>query len=305
MDRRRERKELQRELASLEQQIPQLETDLRQASIGLGHELWRIGKERFAAFRATPRLNDIDAAVSQLEAKQSDVDRTFGERNDQYQQWLAGWQEEAARRDAELNAANQAVAESLAELAKAKEEVIAALASRAESLTIAAQRATELAAEARTEPKDDFWERFGAFLEDVEAQSKQLKVPIPELADRIAARAAAQQSLAAAIGRQAEAAARVQESKKERAEKDGAHGEVQRVYQQAQAAHRAEVDKIRSQAPPQHADLGRQYIETPDAPQFTPAPPPLASARAALDRLTQTRSSIAQKRQRLAELEAS
>jgi hypothetical protein len=46
-------------------------------------------------------------------------------------------------------------------------------------------------------------------------------------------------------------------------------------------------------------------LETKDAPQFAPAPPQLSTAKAALDKLSLAKATIAQKRQRLSELEAS
>jgi hypothetical protein len=305
LQRRKERKEIQHDLAVLEQQIPQLETDLRQATQGLGQELWRLGKEQLGAFRATPRLNDIDAGVKALEEKQSGVDREFGEKNDKYNQWLAGWQDQAGKFDAELAAATSALADAEAQLTHAKQAVIAALASRADRLTAAAQKATELAAEARTDPQDDFWSRYTGTLDAFVVQIEESKQPIPELSDLLATRSAAREAVAAATIRRDQAAAAVQASKAERTRMDAEHAEVQRVYQQAQAAHRAEVDKVKSQAPPLYGDLGRQYLETKDSPQFAPAPPQLSTAKAALDKLSLAKATIAQKRQRLSELEAS
>ncbi|QOV92159.1 FHA domain-containing protein [Humisphaera borealis] len=309
--RMKEKKELNRDIAAIEQQIPAIESALQQAATSLGAELWQsagaataASHEKIKPFRATDKLAALDASVEQVKERRKAAEEEASKHAADHQHWLEEWQARHATLEGDLALAVQTLADARAEQARARQAVAATASERSPAMAAISARLTELSTEAAGEPKDDFASRYQSAMEELETSLVTLKAPLADWADKVAARTAAAEALDRSTQAHAEATAKVAASNQEKSAKEAARAGQERAHQQALQSLSAEVDRIRQQAPALHADLGRQFVELQQAPAIDPPPGSLAAAKAALDRLKQAQATIAEKKKRLTELEA-
>ncbi|HEX8911157.1 MAG TPA: FHA domain-containing protein [Humisphaera sp.] len=304
IDRMRERGELKREIAGFEAQLPQLETAARQACTTAGQDLWRQAAGPLKAFRSAGALEKADDAVRQVEERVAAADRDGTAAAQAHAEWTDGWQERHAVAERELADAEQALADAKQSQQRAKDAVTAAWAPRVDAMAFIQQKLAALASEARQDPPDDLWPRYQSAIAELNERQAELATEVPGLADLVAARSAAAEAVTAAAERREAAVTTVEQSKAERAQHDAARADAERQHQQAVAALRAEADQIRAPLAAYHMDLGRQYIDTPDAPAVDPLPASVGAARQAVQAWGQAYAALGQRKQRLAELDA-
>lgn len=311
INRIKERKDLQRQLAALDAQVPGLEGQLQQACTALGSELWQSAgaasaptREVIRGFRATSKLAELDVAIEQVKARRKAAEDDAARQVAAHRAWLEEWQARHAQLEGDLALATQTLADAKAEQARTREAAKTAASTRIGQLSPVVSRTNELSAEAAQEPEDDFDQRYAALTAELQAMMDSLTAPMEGWSSQVAARSAAATALDQAARAHQDAAAKVAASSQEKAVKENARAAEDKSHQQQLQSLTQEIERIRLQAPPLHSDLGRQFLESADVSAIDLPLTSLGAARSALDHVKQAQASVEQKRKRLVELQA-
>jgi hypothetical protein len=303
INRMRERSELKREVATLEQQVPQMELDARKSCTLLGQELWKRHAAALGAFRSAEALARADDAIHGIEDKIAAAESAYAEEKAAQDRWLADWQAKLTAAEAELAAADADLNATRQMQQQARQAVTAALTEKVAGLSAVQQTLAELISEARGEPRDDFWSRYSGAMQELKDRQAELSAEVPGWADLLAARTAATEGTAAATTRRESADQAVQALKADRASADAAADEARRRHEQAVAGLRAEIEQLKVPLAPYYMDLGRQFVDSPSLASIEP-PAAAAAAKSAVERWGLAHATLNLKRQRVNELDA-